>query len=170
MLSMQSNSGEQDSDFLICTEVLGPYQRCIQSGQSRTTQIIAVGPDEKIISKETDYYMSASSDKYFNELSQMSGFVVNAKYPSQGPTDSLIDYAKNNFKITFARSLMKAVIMASASLICFQQNSKMKDSRPMVRPMVVVKCFSVPCLHLFFAVYIIKISILKFSFVFMFSD
>ena len=59
--------------------------------------------------------------------------------------------------------------MVSASLICFQQNSKMKDSRPMVRLMVVVKCFSVPCLHLFFAVYIIKISILKFSFVFMFS-
>ena len=39
----------------------------------------------------------------------------------------------------------------------------------MVRLMVVVKCFSVPYLHLFFAVYIIKISILKFSFVFMFS-
>lgn len=124
---------------------------------------------KEIICAEMDYYMSASSDEYFNELSQMSGFVVNAEYPSKGPSVSLIDHTKNNFKITFARSLMKAVIMVSASLICFQQNSKMKDSRPIVQPMVAVKCFSVPYLHLFFAVYIIKISILKFSFVFMFS-
>ena len=47
MLSMWLNSGEQDSDFLVCTAVLGPYQRCIQSGRSRTKIIIAVGPDEK---------------------------------------------------------------------------------------------------------------------------
>ena len=36
----------------------------------------------EIICAEMDYYMSASNDEYFNELSQMSGFVVNAKYPS----------------------------------------------------------------------------------------
>ena len=47
MLSMWLNSGKQDSDFLVCTAVLGPYQRCIQSGRSRTKKIIAVGPDEK---------------------------------------------------------------------------------------------------------------------------
>ena len=68
---------------------------------------------------------------------------------------------------------MQVVIVVSASLMHFHRNSRMKDSRPMVPPMiptmVVVKCFSVPYLYLFLAVYIIKFSIFKFSFVFMFS-
>ena len=42
--------------------------------------------------------MSASSDKYFNELSQMSGFVVNAKYPSQGPIDRLSKIAEKPYE------------------------------------------------------------------------
>lgn len=68
---------------------------------------------------------------------------------------------------------MQVVIMVSVSLMFSHRNSRMKDSHPMVPPMiptmVVVKCFSIPYLYLFLAVYIIKISIFKFSFVFMFS-
>ena len=68
---------------------------------------------------------------------------------------------------------MQVVIMGLALLMHFHRNSRMKDSRPTVPPMiptmVVVKCFSVPYLYLFLAVYIIKISMFKFSFVLVFS-
>lgn len=47
---------------------------------------------------EMDYYMSASNDEYFNELSQMSGFVVNAKYPSRDNGFSIINALSSKFK------------------------------------------------------------------------
>jgi len=42
--------------------------------------------------------MSATNDEYFNELSQMSGFVVNAKYPSRDNGFSIINALSLQFK------------------------------------------------------------------------
>ena len=74
---MWSNNGGQESDFLTYSRVLEPYHMALWTIQAIKTVLM-----KEIICAETDYYMSASSDEYFNELSQMSGFVVNAEYPS----------------------------------------------------------------------------------------